>query len=340
MIYYVATERHLQGTRRFLGANPAMKRVLQPFSYEELLVSKCGPVGHYIFTDFDRLTRYELDCVSAFRARLREIAPEAHQLNDPATVLDRYPMLVALHKAGINAFTATRIETGQHPPAYPVFIRSEDGCRGPETALIADGDAYDAALADLRAKGKARRGRIAIGYAAQVGPDGLFRKYGAYRIGGDILPHHVHFGRHWVVKRNAVGNDKALKTNDGAAGHAALVEEELAYVRDNPHQELLAKVFEIAGVEFGRVDYGIVDGRVAIYEINTNPKLPRFQRSDARNGIREITRPQMLGGFQTLNTRVSAPRRLVRFATPKPREHSFRWPRRTLPRALVRFVLA
>lgn len=330
MIYYVATERHLRGTRKFLRSNPRMKSILKALTYEELLFQRGGPIGHYIFTDHDRLSRFELDCVSLFSKELKQVAPDARQLNHPAYVKDRFPMLVALHKAGINRFTATRIETGDDPVKFPVFIRSEDGCRGPETGLIEDSIAYAAALENLRLEGKTRRGRIAIGFAAQAGQDGYYRKYGAYRIGGEILPHHLHYGRHWVVKRSDIDNESALRD--------AMVKEELAYVSDNPHREALVNVFEIAGVDFGRVDYGIVDGRLAIYEINTNPKLPGFNRSDDRNAVRAITKPQMFDGFQSLDTPIQTNKRFVRFRMPKPRDHPFRWPIRSLPKAVFRLV--
>src|SRR4029079_4666966 len=44
-------------------------------------------------------------------------------------------------------------------------------------------------------------------------------------------------------------------------------------VAECPFAEILSKAFEIAGVEYGRVDYGLVDGRPQIYEINSNPDL-------------------------------------------------------------------
>lgn len=331
VIYYIATERHLRGARAFLRCNPEMKKLIKTLTYEELLFQRGGPVGHYIFTDLDRLSRFELDCVALFSSRLTEIAPDARQLNHPAKVKDRFPLLVALHKAGINSFTATRTETDVVPPQFPVFIRSEDGCRGPETGIIEDSAAYQRALDQLRADGKTRRGRIAIGFAAQAGHDGYYRKYGAYKIGGDILPHHLHYGRHWVVKRSDVDKNSDLRN--------VIVNEELAYVRDNPHRDILARVFEIAEVEFGRVDYGIVDGKVAIYEINTNPKLPRFTDSDERNAIRAITKPQMFTGFQNLNTPIMTKAGFAWFRMPKPRDHRFRWPIRALPVAVFRLVL-
>ena len=190
--------------------------------------------------------------------------------------------------------------------------------------------AYKQALNALQSEGKTRRGRLAIGFAAEAGQDGYYRKYGAYRIGRKILPHHLHYGRDWVVKRSDI---------DGAGDvRAAMVEDELAYVSQNPHHEVLARVFEIAGVDFGRVDYGIVDGKLAIYEINTNPKLPGFNRSDDRNPIRAITKPQLFEGFEALNTPIATKKRYLRFSLPKPRDHRFRWPIATLSRATFQLI--
>src|SRR5262249_29699715 len=149
-------------------------------TWEELFFEQAGPVGHYIFTDFDRLSRYELDCAAAFAQGLAAAAPNARIFNHPARVLERYPLLVALRKAGINDFPATRLEAGARPPRFPVFIRAEDGFAGPETDVLNDEKEYDAALAELAHRGLPARGRLAIGYAAERSPDGFFRKYAAF----------------------------------------------------------------------------------------------------------------------------------------------------------------
>src|SRR6185503_18199508 len=111
MIYYVSTDRFSNTIRRFLRAAPDLRKTLASFTYEELFFERGGPTGHYIFTDFDRLSRYELECAAA----LRRAAPEARILNDPVRTLERFPLLVALHQAGINDFTAVRLECGARP---------------------------------------------------------------------------------------------------------------------------------------------------------------------------------------------------------------------------------
>lgn len=43
-------------------------------------------------------------------------------------------------------------------------------------------------------------------------------------------------------------------------------------MREHPYGPELARVFELAGVEYSRVDFGLVGGKPQIYEINTNPE--------------------------------------------------------------------
>jgi hypothetical protein len=51
------------------------------------------------------------------------------------------------------------------------------------------------------------------------------------------------------------------------------VAEETQYLSENPHLEQLRRIFEIAKINFGRIDYGCVNGKVQVWEINTNPNL-------------------------------------------------------------------
>ncbi len=49
--------------------------------------------------------------------------------------------------------------------------------------------------------------------------------------------------------------------------------EELDYVRSNPHAEELREIFELARIDYGRIDYSVVDGCIQVWEINTNPMI-------------------------------------------------------------------
>lgn len=301
MIYVAALTWSSQPFERLQGSMEGeLDRWVTRITYEELFLKQRGPIGHYIFTDLDRLTRYELDELGAFARALQRAEPNATILNDPARIaVDRTSLLRRLHDAGINDFTATRLPDGERPPQYPVFIRAADAHLGPETDLLPDQQAFERALEDMQARGVPLAGRIAVGAALERSPDGFFRKYGVFTIGGRIVPQHVMRGETWVVKRRS--HQQSMEA----------AEEELRFVQENPHQELIRRVCTIAGVDFGRIDYGLVAGRPQIYEINTNPKFPRFEKSDVRSerralirggiveAIRDIDRPLGRRGFFT-----------------------------------------
>jgi hypothetical protein len=338
MIVYLSTERFSSTIRYFKTfVRGRIRASIVSLSYEELFFEGAGPIGHYIFTDFDRLSPYELQSAAMFAAALQAVAPDARILNHPLKSLERYPLLVALHEAGINDFTATRLETAARPPRYPVFIRCEDGYGGPETDLIHDDDAYDTAVASLAMRGLPRRGRISIGFANRRSADGRFRKYGAFNIAGQIVPHDLMFGEKWVVKVHPLGTERALQRMEGYGETAEGVAEEWDYIRANPHEDVLREAFSVAGIDYGRADYGIVDGRVQIYEINTNPHLPWADIPTNRSNRRDHVLNGLIEAFDRVDLPM-AERGRVKFEAARPRAHNLHLPRRRLPISLARLI--
>ena len=314
MIHYLVTDRHSSTIRHLLHGLPELRATLGYITYEELFLQLNGPIGHYIFADLDRLSRYEREAARMFANAVRQVAPAARLLNDPVSTLTRLPLLAALHRTGINNFTAVRLDTGARPLRFPVFIRTEDGHLGPETDLLADETAFDAALESLQASGRPLSGRIAVGFAGGPHPDGRFRRYGAFKIGDRIFADELFASEHWAVK-DAV-----------AHWDSATIAEELDFMRRNPHEEVLRKACALAHIDFGRVDYGVVDGRVQVFEINTNPSYSVGPRDDARNERRALARQSTIEAFRALDTPLVEKGR-VEFARPRPGAHALRWPR-------------
>lgn len=338
MIVYVSTQRFSTPGRRLRSRlPPELKRRFRALSYEELLFERAGPIGHYIFTDFDRLSRFEIESVAAFAAALRKVAPEAKILNDPMRVLQRTPLLAALHAHGINDFTVTRLDAGARPDGYPVFVRAEDGYAGPETDLLFNAQELEVALADLLRRGLPLMGRIAAGYRAEPGSDGLFRRYCAFNVGGEVFAYQLHRSRHWIVKRNYPIFDGSISASDDLQNTPEARAEVIDFVRSNPHAETLAKVFEIAGIDFGRADYGIVGGRLQIYEINTNPNAPRSRRTSPNPERIDLIDAHMVPALEDVDTPIDI-RGRVSFSEPRPREHDVRIPRLRLPVSITRKI--
>ena len=97
----------------------------------------------------------------------------------------------------------------------------------------------------------------------------------------------------------------------------------------------LTRAFALAGIDFGRADYGVVGGRVQIYEINTNPSLPGNRPNGARRARGEFVQDALLRAFDGIDAPVGA-RGRVRYTEDRPRPQNVHWPRRRLAASLSR----
>jgi hypothetical protein len=150
------------------------------------------------------------------------------------------------------------------PTRYPVFLRGENDHCGSISELIHDAISLDSYLKKTLAESESNRASesiLIVEFCAEPDDNGNFVKYGAYRVGDFIIPAHRLESAHWCVKYSLI-NEAVAKAN-------------LEYAQSNPHAHILMDIFEIAGIDYGRVDYGFFNGHIQVYEINTNPSLPR-----------------------------------------------------------------
>jgi hypothetical protein len=271
---------------------------IELWTYRHLAAAKALPQGTWVFTDLERLAVWELR-LAGEAARLLKAAG-ARVLNDPARGACRYELLLRLHQAGFNRFRAWRAEDGAPSAArFPVFLRLESNHGMPVSGLVETPEALAAELDRLATLGVSRRGVLIVEYEAEALAPGVFRKYGAYRFGDRIVADHMVHDVTWLAKYG----DYAVWTDERYA-------EEAAYVRDNPHREALMQAFEIAGLDYGRADYGLVGGRVQLWEINSNPYLPAGDVTKAPPQRREATlasRAARLDGIAALDSPAAGP---------------------------------
>ncbi|MCW5713787.1 MAG: hypothetical protein KIT43_04640, partial [Bauldia sp.] len=317
MIYFVTHHDtpHPIATAASVGRKEGLADI-RLLTYRALFTKRRAPVGHYVFTDFDRLTSYEIEAAEILARRLVEAAPRAKILNRPAMVLERFALLRRLAAAGLNDFSAYRIDSGDMPQRYPVFIRLEDDCQKPDTALLHSEGEYRAAITALQAAGLPIKRRIAVEYCAESNADGYFRKYGVFRIGDRLVPHHLFHNGDWYVK--FASRQRVAEEADPFAP------EIIAYLENLPHAAEVMQRFEMASIDYGRIDYGFAAGRLQTYEINTNPLVP-FRKlppsTDLARIRRVLFRQRFFGAFAALDTPVAGPS-TIRFALPEPhREH-------------------
>ena len=257
MIFYVVTATHRYTIDAYLQTwGRALMPRVRVLPHEQLEHRRWFQRGTYVFADLERLSAPRLGLAAAVADGLA--AGGARVLNHPARALRRYDLLRALHAAGINRFNAHRLADRAHA-RLPAFLRVENDHTGSLTPLLNTRDEVDKATAALDPRVD-RGSVIAVEYCHTADGSGTFRKYAAVRVGDRTIPRHVLFSPEWVDKHPDVVTD-------------AYAAEEAAYVATHPHAAALDRIFEIARIDFGRIDYSVLDGAVQAWEINTNPTI-------------------------------------------------------------------
>jgi hypothetical protein len=274
--------------------------------------------GAVVFAALDQANAAATTIVAQIHDQVTAANPAMPVLNDPRRVLRRLALLDRLHEERFNHFTAIRATDIRARLRYPVFVRSEREHTGSLTPVLGDRRALDRALGVLVLRGLRLAELLIVEYLETADRDGVYRKYSAMRIGDVIVPRHLHASRSWITKSDDNLDDEAM------------VREELTYLETNPHERWLRQVFDIAQIEYGRIDYGFWRGVPQVWEINMNPTLARNTRLTAAGGderhrrLREpgraLCHQRMLDAFERLDT---SPRR-----DPIPIVIDARWRRR------------
>ena len=234
---------------------------VRPYEFTAPTVQAVG--GPQIFSALDQLTEPEQEAVGLLRDRIAGQLPQARLLNDPRRSLLRAAVLDRMAAEGLNRFRAYPARAHRDVSRFPVFVRGVFEHTGSLTGLLQNPEALRNALRRLRVRGHRLADLLVVEFCDTSDRDGIFRKYSAMRVGDAIVPAHLLAGRHWMVKA------------ENAERTLPLAREDLAFVEQNPHESWLRRVFDLAGVEYGRADYGVLDGRPQLWEINLNPTIGR-----------------------------------------------------------------
>ena len=112
-------------------------------------------------------------------------------------------------------------------------------------------------------------------------------------MGDQIVPAHIIFSQDWVTKDSPP---------------EPLRDEERAFLENNPHQAQLMDLFNLAGVGYGRIDYGLLDGQIQVWEINTNPTLVQTMEKyfHGKLPMKQRLVDQLSAAFLQLHERVAS----------------------------------
>lgn len=305
MIYFVTTRGHAYTIERHLQAwgRELVGRV-RPITYRQLLGTSKHPRGIYLLTDIERLEPRATEQAAALYHRLR--AEGSIVLNDPANVKRRADLLQALHRAGVNRFRVSRAIDALDDMRYPVFLRCADDHRGSRSNLLTGPSELQAVIAAqsrtrwlfrdehgkfriFRWGPRRRRELLVTEFCDTADSAGVYRKYSAFAVAGRIVPRHLFFGSHWMLKAPELLTPETI-------------EEERRYVARNPHAVELREIFALARIDYGRIDYSLCDGQIQVWEINTNPMIthPSDARVAARIPVQEDFSRRLSAVFREL----------------------------------------
>lgn len=257
MIHYLVRESHAHTMRGFLKHWASELRAhVEVLPYERVFGSRALPAGVHVFADIERLRPSEKRLAADLADRV--VAAGSRVLNHPRDVLTRRALHEALHTVGVNPFRSHR-RLDPRRMRFPVFLRTEREHDGALSGLLHDPRELAAALLRLAKHPLAlRAGLLAVEFEETRDAAGLYRKYSVQRIGDRFLPRHVLVSRHWMLKvADLVDRDT--------------VADEIRYLDEVPEMAQIREIFALARIEYGRIDYARKDGRIVVWEINTNP---------------------------------------------------------------------
>lgn len=259
MIYFLTTKQHDYTLRATLLSDPTLRSRMTLLSYEKLFRKRSLPVATYVFSDLERLD-WETTEKAAIAWNVLQREGSSRLLNQPLRSMRRYELLRTLYRMGINNFDAYRLADAERPGRFPVFIRAENDHTGSLSALLDSEEELDREIERLVSEGTNRDDKLVIEYCNVADERGIYHWHGAHRVGARIYPVFKKFSKQWMAKDPV----DQLTTPEFMAEHED-------YVRTNPHEAELLKLFDIARIEYGRIDYAFVDGQIRVFEINTNP---------------------------------------------------------------------
>ncbi len=264
MIFFVAPADDLEGITEYLQqAGPALGRRLTTVTYDEIVARRRLALGTYIFAAIDELTPTEREIATRCCEELRRTSPAIRLINPPADVLLRYDLLRACFEGKRNVFRVRRASEFHRCRRFPVFVRPAHEHLGSLTPVLHSRGQLVRALVATVVRGYRLRDLLIIEFCDTADRSGVYRMYSAAVVGDRIIPKTLIHNRNWVTKWK------------GRLLDADKAREQAEYVEGDPHAAWLKETFALAGIAYGRIDYGVKDGVPQAWEINTNPTLVR-----------------------------------------------------------------
>lgn len=263
VIYYLVQANHSYTMERYLTAwGGSLGRRIRTVAYDELPEREELGAGAYIFSDIERLDPMQTDFATQVWEQLSSKGADFRLYNHPRHSMRRLKLLDFLAREHSNQFRAYGAASYTDNLHYPVFVRHAFNHKGALTRLLENETDLNWALLHLvGTHGYSLQDLLIVEFCDTADSGGWYRKYSSFMVGGSVIPRHLIFSRAWQIKAPVSVDDELLQ------------QEEVRYLEENPHSDELRRIFEEARIEYGRVDYSVLQGNLQIWEINTNPMI-------------------------------------------------------------------
>ena len=272
MIHFLVPAAQDLGIRDYLDVSgSALREDFRIVHYEDLAGRKEFPRGTYVLSALDQLSAAMSGLLFELQQQLQHDTG-VRFLNHAKKTLQRFDLLTELHRKKMNGFRVARAAAANHNSlTFPVFLRNDRLHEGALSPLLRSEREIQHAIGRALIQGHKLRDLLVVEFCDTADERGYYRKYAAFIVGKQIIPRSLNYGRDWMLKHSQTEFTLPM------------VHEELEYVSQNPHRQQLLNIFELAQVEYGRIDYAIKDGRVQTWEINLNPTIGRGLRPRSMN---------------------------------------------------------
>ena len=269
MIHFIVPQEHDRLILEYLEHwGKDLMSELRVVPVESLPTQTQFPRGTYVLAGMDQYSSGMAAYISALHNALAgQIG--IRFLNEPRRTLQRFELLQRLHALGRNVFRGVRVTDDFTSLRYPVFVRDSQAHDGALSPLLYSESEVQRAIGRALLQGRSAKRLMVVEFCDTADPNGYYRKYSAFVVGRHIVPRYLSLSREWMLKFR------------GSEFTPRMAEEELEYILTNPHEQELRSVFDIAGVDYGRIDYAMKDGAMQVWEINLNPTIGRGLRESS-----------------------------------------------------------
>ena len=242
-----------------LPYSKSYRKYIYPFLYEHLLNFEEYPEGLYVFADLDIIDHKLKKKLVKLSSQLKK-NPNIIIMNDPEFVLNRYELQKVLYEKGINQFQTLKVEDLDQIKKYPVFVRSKSNHAGPISNKISNKDEL---LEFLNQQSDNKDLLIIEFQETDRFSNGACIKYSMAIFNGQLYPAHLYISDDWNTKgRNSQTTQDVLD-----------LEKRFYLDINHEHIKQLKQCIELAGIDYGRIDYGLCNGKIQVWEINTNHRI-------------------------------------------------------------------